>query len=262
MTDPLVSIIVPTYNRPDLLKRALWCIKEQTFTDYEVIVVNDAGQSIEEVQAEYPDHYYIIHTKNQGLAAARNTGIKAARGKYITYQDDDDIWFPEHLQILVEHLESLPHIRAAYTDCYQWFEERYLFIRSQKGGTFGKPGNKVVAIICLMHEREILEDVGMFDAEMRCMEDWDFIIRMNRKYNILHVPLFTAGYSKRLDVDQLSTNEGKMKEAYDIIQERYGITPPKYQTATPPHKAGHGLGIDGLPVGEKRGGCNHAHPPM
>ena len=97
---PLVSIILPTYNRPRLLRRALWCIEEQTFTDYEVIVVNDAGDwEMEYWAKEYggvQNFTFINHSKNEGLSASRNTGIKAATGKYITYQDDDDIWFPEH----------------------------------------------------------------------------------------------------------------------------------------------------------------------
>ena len=233
MNRPLVSIILPTYNRPKLLSRALWCIDNQTFTDYEVIVVNDAGCSIDDVKDKFPQFRYIEHGFNVGLSGARNTGIEAARGKYITYQDDDDIWFDDHLQTLVEHLETLPHVKAAYTDCYQWYEEERLFIRAQKSGTFGKVGNKVVAIICLMHERKLLNDVGMFDPSMRCMEDWDFIIRMNRKYNILHIPKFTACYSKRLSIDQLSTNEEKMKAAYEVIKSRYNIDPPKYRSRAP-----------------------------
>jgi glycosyltransferase involved in cell wall biosynthesis len=225
---PLVSIVLPTYNRPQLLRRALWCIKEQTFTDYEVIVVNDAGDFVSGFP-EFQNATYIDHSENKGLSASRNTGIKAATGKYITYQDDDDIWFPEHLETLVEHLESLPQVHAAYTDCYRWYDEKYLFASSKKSGDIGKNGRTVVAIICLMHERKLLDDLGMFDEEMRCMEDWDFIIRMNRKHKILHIPQFTACYSKRMSVNQLSTDADKMRDAYNLIKERHGISPPKYK---------------------------------
>ena len=231
---PLVSIVLPTYNRPRLLRRALWCIKEQTFTDYEVIVVNDAGNwEMKYWAKEYggvQNIIFINHQKNKGLAASRNTGIKAAKGKYITYQDDDDIWFPEHLEVLVDYLESLPNVRAAYTDCYRWYDEKHLFASAKKSGDIGKNGRTVVAIICLMHERKLLDDLGMFDEEMRCMEDWDFIIRMNRKHKILHIPQFTACYSKRMGDDQLSTDADKMRDAYEVIRERYGIDPPKYKS--------------------------------
>jgi len=229
---PLVSIVLPTYNRPRLLRRALWCIKEQTFKDYEVIVVNDAGCDIDvgNLMMEYGVQRVVINPDNVGLAASRNAGIKVAKGKYITYQDDDDIWFPEHLETLVDHLESMPNVRAAYTDCYRWYDENYLFASSKKSGDIGKNGHTVVAIICLMHERKLLDELGMFDEEMRCMEDWDFIIRMNRKHRILHIPQFTACYSKRMSEDQLSTDADKMRDAYNVVKERYGIKPPKYKS--------------------------------
>lgn len=229
---PLVSIVLPTYNRPGLLRRALWCIKEQTFTDYEVIVVNDAGCKIDAVIEEYEDEFdlwHSEHSENKGLAGSRNTGIHAAYGKYITYQDDDDIWFPEHLEVLVDHLESIPSARAAYTDCYRWYDEKHLFASAKKSGDIGKNGRRVVAIICLMHEAKLLDELGEFDEDMRCMEDWDFIIRLNRKYGILHIPQFTACYSKRKSTDQLSTDADKMRDAYNVIKERHGIDPPRYK---------------------------------
>ena len=226
---PLVSIVLPTHNRPRLLRRALWCIKEQTFTDYEVIVVNDAGCNIDDVMREYKGTKFITHTENKGLSASRNTGIGISKGKYITYQDDDDIWFPEHLGVLVEHLESMPNVRAAYTDCYRWYDEKYLFASAKKSGDIGKNGRSVVAIICLMHERKLFDELGMFDEDMRQMEDWDFIIRLNRKHRILHISQFTACYSKRMSEEQLSSDADKMRDAYDLIRERYGIDPPRYK---------------------------------
>ena len=226
---PLVSIVLPTYNRPNLLRRALWCIKEQTFTDYEVIVVNDAGCDIADVMRDYKGMKFITHPENKGLSASRNTGIRAAVGKYVTYQDDDDIWFPEHLETLVDHLESLPYVRAAYTNCYRWYNEEYLFAGTKKSGDYGLDGHAVVAIICLMHERQLLDELGMFDEDMRCMEDWDFIIRMNREHKILHISQYTACYSKRMDADQLSSDEDKMRYAYNLMKERHGISPPKYK---------------------------------
>ena len=123
---PLVSVVLTTYNRPEFLRRALNCSLLQTFTDFEMIVVNDAGDDVSELVAQYPRTSYIQRLNNGGLATARNTGIENASGKYITYWDDDDIFFPEHPYTLVEHLEKLPHIHAAYTDCYRWYQERWL----------------------------------------------------------------------------------------------------------------------------------------
>ena len=134
---PLVSVILPTYNRPQFLARALYCIMAQKYDDFEVVVVNDAGEDVSELVGAFPKTSYLAHETNRGLSAARNTGIKVARGKYITYMDDDDILFPEHLSTLVGGLEGTPDAHAAFTDCYRWYDEHYL-VGARKKPT-GKP---------------------------------------------------------------------------------------------------------------------------
>ena len=106
---PLVSVIVPTYNRPDSLPEALDSIAKQTFRNIDVIVVNDGGcdvQNVIEAASENVTIQYICHHDNKGLPATRNTGIRKAQGKYITYLDDDDILYPAHIQTLVDFLET------------------------------------------------------------------------------------------------------------------------------------------------------------
>src|ERR1035437_10187989 len=91
---PFVSVIVPTYNRPSLLDRALRSILGQTYRRFEILVVNDGGPDVtavlDELQCGQALRYF-VHPSNQGIAAARNTGMREARGKYIAYLDDDDI---------------------------------------------------------------------------------------------------------------------------------------------------------------------------
>ena len=106
---PLVSIIVPTHNRPRLLCEALKSILGQTMQDFEIIVVNDAGLDITPWVRPLDQSGRIRllrHPHNRGLAAARNTGLRAARGKYIAYLDDDDLFYPQHLEVLVEEAEA------------------------------------------------------------------------------------------------------------------------------------------------------------
>lgn len=223
---PLVSIVLPTYNRPKLLRRTLNCSMMQTFNDFEIIVVNDAGEDVSEIVAQYPKASNIQRLNNGGLSAARNTGMEQASGKYITYWDDDDIFFPEHLAVLVEHLEMLPHIRAAYTDCYRWYQEHWLASARPKESTGKKPN--ICAIICLMHERECLDKIGYFDTSLREMEDWDFIYRMQAYYQVLHIQQYTAAYSKRFDGSQLTDDEERMKAAAIEVRNRHGRPVPKY----------------------------------
>ncbi|MDH5580139.1 MAG: glycosyltransferase, partial [Betaproteobacteria bacterium] len=118
---PKVSVIVPTYNRPDRLRTALESLAAQTFQDFEVIVVNDAGCEVGFVVAACIDRHRITtitHDRNRGLAAARNSGLRAAKGTYIAYLDDDDRYLPHHLETLVAYLDR-HECRVVYTDAWR-----------------------------------------------------------------------------------------------------------------------------------------------
>ncbi|MDP7040037.1 MAG: glycosyltransferase family 2 protein, partial [Myxococcota bacterium] len=114
-TGDLVSIIIPTHNRPELLKRALQSAIHQLYENLEIIVVNDAGQDVSHVVDALQTERTITlinHSKNQYLAAARNTGLNAANGKYICYLDDDDQLYLHHIGHLVQIL-SCTNAKAA-----------------------------------------------------------------------------------------------------------------------------------------------------
>ncbi len=107
--NPLVSVVITTYNRPALFKKALKSVLEQTYTKIEVIVVEDG--SIGDIESWLRDNNmnhvkYFRHDKNQGLSAARNTGWKLAKGEYVAFLDDDDEWLPERIELGVKVAES------------------------------------------------------------------------------------------------------------------------------------------------------------
>lgn len=107
---PLVSIVIPSFNRPELLRRALESLAAQLYHPLEAVVVNDAGCAVEPVVDEFRDRLslqLIEHDRNRYLAAARNSGIKAARGEYIGYLDDDDRLYPHHIGHLMFLIQSL-----------------------------------------------------------------------------------------------------------------------------------------------------------
>ena len=100
-SNPLVSIIVPTYNRAGVLSRAIRSIFSQTYSNIEIIIVDDAScdDTGNVVESFMDDHiHYIRHDKNQGGSASRNTGIRSAKGSFIAFLDDDDEWLPEKLE--------------------------------------------------------------------------------------------------------------------------------------------------------------------
>ena len=116
---PKVTVILPTYNRAAYLKQAIDSIRQQTLTDWELIIVDDASRdSTPDVVRAWtqkdPRIRYYRHQHNSGLATARNTGLKHARGTYIACQDDDDVSHPERLHRQADYLDKNPHIALLY----------------------------------------------------------------------------------------------------------------------------------------------------
>ncbi|RLF83553.1 glycosyl transferase, partial [Thermococci archaeon] len=108
MSRPTVSVIIPTYNRANLLKRAIASVLNQTFTDFELIVVDDASpDNTPEVVRSINDGRirYVRLKKNSGGPVARNTGIRKARGRFIALLDDDDEWLPNRLELQIKKFE-------------------------------------------------------------------------------------------------------------------------------------------------------------
>lgn len=106
---PLVSIIMPTYNRADTILRAVRSIQAQTFTDWELIIVDDGStdNTVELIEGCDP-RLKLIRQKNQGTAGARNTGLRASTGAYIAFLDSDDAWLPHHLELSAAFLDAFP----------------------------------------------------------------------------------------------------------------------------------------------------------
>jgi len=227
---PRVSVILPTYNRPRLLYRALMSVAGQTYRDFEVIVVNDGGQSITEIVSRFPFARLLVRETNGGLSAARNTGIESATGHYLAYLDDDDMWLPEHLETCLEFLETIPSVRACYSNCYRWYNEKLLMYGQNRESIIKEDDQRrrIACIINLVHERSLIDEVGGFDEDMREMEDWDFVIKMNRHTGgMMHANVYTAVYSKRNDADQLTSDQERMTAAWHVIKERYGLSREK-----------------------------------
>lgn len=194
---PCVSVIIPAYNRAHVLPRAITSVLNQTFTDYEIIVVDDASTDDTGTVVQNTDGplRVICHELNRGPAAARNTGIRAARGAYVAFLDSDDEWLPGKLARQIGLLEGLG---TSYNACcsgrilthpvlgYSWerrlpAEEhwtRYLLIN----GCDLSPGSTLVA------RRGVFEHTGLFDENLPRYEDWDWLLRYVADYDLAIVP--------------------------------------------------------------------------
>ncbi len=117
---PVVSVIIPTYNRADMLDEALRSVFAQTYKDFEVIVVDDGSTDhTRSVVDKYPHRVRYVHQENQGHALAKNTGIAAADGGYIAFLDDDDTWLPRKLELQMDVLENNPDVDLVYGAGYR-----------------------------------------------------------------------------------------------------------------------------------------------
>ena len=234
---PLVSVIVPTRDRPAWLTRALESILRQTYRHVEIIVVNDAGTDVVEVVRPFREHADIVYVhlgRNRERSAARNAGIALARGTYIAYLDDDDWYYPRHLETLVTALEESGRA-VAYTDAWRVCEApqgtTYVVeaIDRPYSADFDRKrllGENYIPILCLMHRRDCLETVGGFDEELQTHEDWDLFIRLARTYDFLHVPHVTCAFSWRTDGSSTTSRmRGDFARTTTLIHQRYLAAP-------------------------------------
>jgi GT2 family glycosyltransferase/DNA-binding SARP family transcriptional activator len=230
---PLVSVILPTYNRPDRLQKAIQSVISQTYQDFEIIVVNDGTVDVSEVVAPLNKDGRITtirHDRNRGLAAARNTGLRAAKGTYIAYLDDDDTYLPDHLETLVTALQSGEH-KVVYTDAWRIHEARQgdAYVVTGRDMPYSKDFNCIdllvynyFPVLCVMHEKACLEQVGVFDESLFAHEDWDLWIRMATLYPFFHIKKTTAAFTWRRDGSSMtSSTSDTYRRTTEIIYRKY-----------------------------------------
>lgn len=201
MSNPLLSIIIPTYNRPHLLPRAVRSALEQTMEDLEVIVVDDG--STEPVNLpEHPKVTIVRLPENRGTAVARNTGATAARGHWITYLDDDDQLLPHMAQVSLEALASttLPNPVAVLSGLegvnlegkvtYQLLPPtlprgKHFFLEEIE------PEQSFFSKQTLVVEREVLLEIGGYDESFTSRVHTEMFLRLNPVCSILGIPTVT-----------------------------------------------------------------------
>ena len=216
---PLVSVIIPTYNRAALVCRAIDSVLAQTFTDYEIIVVDDAGSdNTEEVlSARYKEKIvYIKKQNNEGLSAARNTGIKAAQGTYIAFLDDDDEWLPEKLRLQIQVLQQYTDSGLVYCGYTQVAGDGAIIrqIRPEKKG-FILPDlledNYIAgSASAVLIKKDVLDKVGYFDETLTACEDWDLWIRIAQLCPIAYADHILVIY--KIHADNMHKNLSRMEQ--------------------------------------------------
>ena len=196
--NPIVSVIIPTYNRAHLIGRAIRSVLEQTYRDFELIVVDDAStDNTEEVVKSFNDGRlrYIRLGENTGTSSVpRNTGIKAAGGEYVALLDSDDEWFPEKLEKQINKFKSVSSdvgVISCGSVCIieQTGEKLFDFIPVRRGDVFKYMVEEtVLGDTTPLVRKECFDKVGGYDTEFSSAQSWDMWIRVSQYYKFDFVP--------------------------------------------------------------------------
>ena len=231
--NPLVSVVIPTYQRPKLVERAVNSVLNQRYENIEIIVVNDDPETdlshIEEMGEEVQ---LLNHEENRGACEARNKGIKKSKGKYIGLLDDDDEYLEEKIEKQVRQFQQLPEeygmvysgvkeVRNGQTVNKKIRSGRKFLSRKRQGWVYQEllRGNMIPAPTVLV-KKECFEQVGMFDPGFESSQDLDMWLRIARKYKIGKLDEALAKY--HLDgEDRISESLDKKIQGKQKILQKY-----------------------------------------
>ena len=226
---PTVSVVIPTYCRAHLLGRAIQSVLNQTYQDLEIIIVDDgSSDNTDEVVKSLKDERirYIRHEKNKGATAARNTGIKAARGEYIAFQDSDDEWLPQKLEKQMKVFETVsPKVGVVYTGFVRIENDKKEYIPyswvAQKEGDIHKELLKgsFITTPSIVVRKECFKKAGMFDEHLPRLQDWELVLRLSKYYDFKFIeePLLTSPFTS----DSLSASEKARIKALKLILSKH-----------------------------------------
>jgi glycosyltransferase involved in cell wall biosynthesis len=197
---PFFTVIIPLYNKEKYIENAIKSVLDQTFTDFEILIVDDFSSDKSAVIAskfESEKVQLIYHEKNCGLSATRNTGIKKANSNYITFLDADDLWKPTFLESIFQLIQNFPEARIFGTN----YEEIWdTVIKNPRNGSEILPINFTGYInffkinvkqgiynhgsVCF--HKEVYEKVGFYNEKINFSEDLDFNIRANYNFKLAY----------------------------------------------------------------------------
>lgn len=222
---------MPTHNRSWIVGRAIKSVLDQSFKDFELIIVNDGStDDTDLVLKEFTDNRIVVikSETNSGLSHARNIGLKNAKGELVAYLDSDNLWYPQFLEVMCEA-----------------FDEKTVMVYSGQnlllvGGTRNNPkvlGRKTrneiynpskllsgnyIDVNCVVHKRDILEDLGYFDENLKVLEDWDLFAQIAIRYpfRIKHVDQVLGEYYFYLPETETTLSNQKWEE---WIEKQFGV---------------------------------------
>jgi len=202
---PKVSVIMPTFNRAWIIERAIKSVLEQSYKDFELIIINDGSTDNTGSVLEKFDDGRISIVKletNGGLSHARNIGLKMATGEFVAYLDSDNIWYKDFLKVSIESFDD--QTKMVYSGQNMFLvggtkEEPIVLARKTRNLDYNLAKltrENYIDVNCVVHRRIILEEVGYFDETLKVLEDWDLFVQTAIKYpfGIKHIDQVLGEY--------------------------------------------------------------------
>lgn len=230
---PLISVIIPAYNSATTIKKTIESVLNQTFTDLELIVINDGStdSTLVTVESIKDERLKVFSYPNSGVAESRNRGIALSKSDFISFIDADDLWTPDKLERQLRALQSEPKAAIAYS-WTDWIDEKDNFLRAGSHITvngdvyqqlllrdFVESGSNPLILLTA------LKEVGGFDASLTNAHDWDMWLRLARSFEFVAVPSVQILY--RISTNSMSTNVWGMEAAsLKVIERQYNQVAP------------------------------------
>lgn len=228
---PKVSVIVPTYNRREMLRECLQSLEFQQYDNYEVVVVNDAGEAVGDVVAEFSRARLVNHDVNGGPMRASNTGLEHAHGEYICFLSDDDLYYPDFLPRMINAMET-SRVRVANCNGMIRFMRRkdgtlhdvgYRWLSYLPMDRFEVLWGGVVSLTGMVIHRSLFKQLGALDAS-NAAADYELLVRLAQNCDFVHVDHCLTEFASVLDSKSFSHTAGTLDRIladYQKIWDRY-----------------------------------------
>lgn len=231
MNEPPVSVVLPTYDRPENLRNAVKSVQEQTYRHIELVVVDDhsptpAADTLSPLSFDELTVEIIRHEENRGANEARNTGIRESTGEYIAFLDDDDDWAPSKIEKQVAVFrEASPEVGVVYTGSEYVYDDYVRTVVFSLEGDVTEEmlrGRSLGEFTTLMVRRDVAMAAGLPDTDFPSWQDRDWLLRLSRHCKFKTVPEALTTRRRKTGEDSISDNfEEKRDISYPLFIEKH-----------------------------------------
>lgn|SRR5690554_122731 len=225
--NPLVSVVIPTFNRADFIREAVESVLAQTYPNFEILVVDDGStddtREVLKAYSQEPRLRY-FYQENQGQSVARNYALSEARGDFVCFLDSDNRWLPHKLEVSLQAFQENPDVSVIYGDIITINEKGEEISRHNMRRYSGRITpylfqDNCVSMNTSMTRRQCFSEMGGLEAGRRAADDYELWLRFSARYKFLYISDFLAEY--RVMENQISSNKDRRFQSNREIMENF-----------------------------------------